>query len=89
MEAIAAHQTIKLAKDTGARYLWLEGDSKNIIDCLNGKNKPTWTMENIINECIQNLQTFEKMYMAHEYCETNNVVDRLANWAIKYNEVAK
>ena len=27
--------------------------------------------------------------MAHEYHEANNVVDRLANWAVKYNVVAK
>lgn len=46
-------------------------------------------MANIIGECIQDLQTFEKTYMAHEYCESSIVVNRLENWVVKHNEVAK
>ena len=63
----------------GVNFLWLEGDSKNIIDCLNGRNKMTWMMTNIIGECIQDLQTFEKTYVVHKYHEANMVVDRLEN----------
>lgn len=44
---------------------------------------------NIIEECIQHLKTFEKTYVAHEYREANQVTDKLADWAVKYNEVAK
>lgn len=67
----------------------MEGDSKNIIDFLNEKNKPTWMTVNIIDECIQHLKTFEKTYVAHEYQEANQVADMLAIWVVKYNEVAK
>ena len=88
-EAIVAHYIIKLAKDMGVRKLWLEGDLKNFIDCLNEKNKPTWTTENIIQECILLLKIFEEIYVAHEYQKANQVADSLANWAIKYNEMAK
>ncbi len=84
-----AHRTIKLAKEMGVKYLWLERYSKNIIDFLNEKNKPTWTIANIIEECIQHLKSFEKTYVVHEYQEANQVADRLANWVVKYNEVAK
>ena len=52
VEAIVARQTIKLAKEMGVNFLWLEGDSKNIIDYLNGRNKMTWMMANIIGEFI-------------------------------------
>ena len=31
----------------------------------------------------------KKMYMAHEYHKPNNVANRLAKWAVKYNVVAK
>ena len=52
VKGIVAYQTINLAKEIGVKFLWLEGDSKNIIDCLNGRNKATWTITNIIVECI-------------------------------------
>ena len=32
VEALDSHQIIKLAKDVGVKCLWLERDSKNIID---------------------------------------------------------
>ena len=51
-EVSAARHTIKLSRDMGIRNLWLKGDSKNIIYCLNEKNKPTWTIESIIGDCI-------------------------------------
>lgn len=79
-EVFAAHQTNKLAKEIGVRNLWLEGDSKNIINYLNEKNLPTWTIANIINESILYLKTFDRVYVADEYREANQVADRLANW---------
>ena len=80
------HQIIKLAQDIGIHKLWLEGDSKNIIDCLNKKTEPTWMVGNIIEESIQILSTFKNIHMAHEYREANHVADRLANWATRDDE---
>ncbi len=89
VEAIAAHQTIELDKEMGVKLLQLEGDSKSIIDYLNGRNRPTWTTTNIIGECIQDLQTFDNTYMAHKYYVVNMVVDKLANWGVKHNVISK
>lgn len=88
-ETIMAHQTIKLAWDTGVKNIWLEGDSKSIIDYLNEKNEPMWMIMNIIQNCIQHLKTFDNTYVAHEYREANQVADRLAKWVVKNNEVEK
>ena len=70
-----AHQTLKLAQDMEVKNLWLEGDSKNIINYLNEKNEPTWMIVNIIKECIQILNTFDNIYLDLEYREANQVVD--------------
>ena len=43
-EATAALYTMKLAVETGSRYLWLEGDSLIIINMLNEKTPSTWTI---------------------------------------------
>ena len=40
---------------------------------------PTWMTKNIIHESIQHLKTFKKTYVAHEYQEANQIVDKLAN----------
>lgn len=73
----------------GVKNLWLEGDSKNIIDYLNEKNEPTWTIVNIIEECIQFLKSFDNIYVAHKYREANQVADRLANWTVKNDEMKR
>ena len=44
---------------------------------------------NIIEKSIEDLQTFKKIHVAHEYREANKVVDKLANWGIIHGEVAR
>lgn len=59
IEAMAALQTTKIAKEKGVTKLWLEGDSLNIINYLKGSHHPTWTIDNIIKENISILNTFD------------------------------
>ena len=33
------------------------------------------------------LKSFDNIYVAHEYREANKVADRLANWAVKNDEL--
>lgn len=40
VEAAGAFYIINLAQSLNFKNLWLEGDSKNIIDCLLGKSPP-------------------------------------------------
>ena len=38
-EASATCHVVKLAFEVGIKNLWLEGDSNNIIKCINGKSQ--------------------------------------------------
>ncbi|XP_057824801.2 uncharacterized protein LOC131036824 [Cryptomeria japonica] len=81
-EAMGALQAIKLAHNLGFKFLSLEGDSKNIINCLFGKHQPLWTIKNIINSNKEMLEGFDQCYTSHDYreakrsanCATNETV---------------
>ena len=45
----------------GIRNLWLEGDSLNIINYIQGKQEASWTISKIIEEIKQILCTFTKV----------------------------
>lgn len=57
-EASAARQIVKLALASGVESLWLEGDSLNIINCINGLIPPSWTIANIIEDLRADLGKF-------------------------------
>ena len=52
---------IKLLKAMNCNYFWIEGDSKNISNYLNGKIQPTSTIVEINKEVRSILNTFEKV----------------------------
>lgn len=74
-EANAARKIVKFALASGIENLWLEGDSLNILNCLNGFSTPSWTIMNIIKELKSDLGKFSKTYISHVYREANSVVD--------------
>lgn len=74
-EAMGALQAIKLAYNLGVKMLWLEGDSKNIINCVLGKYQSLWTIKNIIYSARELLQGFDKCHISHHYRETNRCAD--------------
>ena len=47
VEAMTTLQITNLAKDQGISKLWLEGDSMNIVNCLNEVVRPSWNIDNI------------------------------------------
>lgn len=49
-EASVALHGFMLAKNKNYRKVWLEGDSLNIIRCLNNDTNPSWTIFNIIHK---------------------------------------
>lgn len=51
-EASAALYGLSYAKSMNLDKIWLEGDSLNIINCLNKVNNPSWTIHNIICKAI-------------------------------------
>ena len=70
---------MKLAVDTGSKYLWLEGDSLNIINMLNDKTPSTWTIEDSIMEIKALMANFEKVIFSDSYHEGNVVSNWIAN----------
>ena len=86
-EARAAYEAVKLDFDLGFRRIWLEGDSKNIIDCLKCINQPSWTISNIIEGTRAILDKFEGVYVCHVFREANSVADWFANDGVRWNDL--
>lgn len=74
-EARAASSVVKLAFEARVTKLWLEGDSRNIINTINGISPPSWSIENIIVEIRATLTKFEKVHVTHAYREENSFAD--------------
>ena len=61
--------------DTSNQYLWMEGDSLNIINMLSSKSTIKWSIEASIMEIKTLMDKFEKVIFSHSYCEDNVVAD--------------
>ena len=66
-EASATRHVVKLALALGIDNLWLEGDSLNIINCILGITKPSWTIFSIIEDLKLDLRKFKKYHISHIY----------------------
>lgn len=64
-----------MATETGYRYLWMEGNSLNIINMLNGKNLTTWSIEDRVTKIKTLMDKFEKVIFSHIYSEGNTVAN--------------
>ena len=76
-----------MALASGIEQLWLEGDSLNIINCILGVTKPSWTIESIIEDLKLDLNKFKNYHVSHVYREANTVADWFANEAVACNSV--
>ena len=76
-EACTALHGLLYAKSMNLRKIWVEGDSLNIINCLNKITKPSWTINNIILKAIHIINSFETCIITHNFREANHT----ANWA--------
>lgn len=86
-EAAGAFHIINLAQSLNIKHLWLEGDSKNIIDYLKEKSPPSSTIKSWIEEAKLTLAKFEKVKISHAYRESNAVVNFFSNEGVKSKEV--
>ena len=59
----------------------MEGDSLNIINCLNKITKPLWTISNIILQAINIINSFDICVVTHNFREANRATDWVANVA--------
>lgn len=86
-EAMGALQAIKLAHNLGVKFLCLERDSKNIINCLLGKHQPLWMIKNIIDLARDMLEGFDQCYISHDYREANKSVYWATNEAVQSGKI--
>lgn len=82
-EAVGAYHAVNLAFNMNMKCLQLEGDSKNIIDCILGLIPPSWTIKKWIKDTIALLSKFDKVKVSHAYREANKVADYFANEGVK------
>lgn len=87
VEATGAYYIINLAMGIKCKNLWLEGDSKNIIDSLCGRSQPTWLIKNWIEDAKVLLSNFDRVKITHAYCEANAVADFFANEGVKSDKI--
>lgn len=86
VEASAALYGLSHGNFLNLNKIWLEGDSLNIINFLNKVTDPSWIINNIIGKAINLINSFEICVVTHNYRETNQVADSLANVACKRDE---
>lgn len=86
VEASAALYDLSHAKSLNLKNIWLEGDSINIINYLTKVTNPLWTINNIIGKATDLINSFKNCVFTHNYRETNQFVDWMANVACKSDE---
>jgi ribonuclease HI len=79
VEASAACQLVKLAFELGITKLWLEGDSNNIINCINCITQPSWSIANLVEETRTILAKFKSVHITHVFREANLMAYWFAN----------
>ena len=77
---VALHGLIYV-KSLNLRKVWVEGDSLNIINCLNNITKPSWTISNIILQAIHIIKSFDICIVTHNFRQANHFADWVANVA--------
>ena len=78
---------IKLAFELGITKLWLEGDSNNIINCINRKTQPSWLIANLVKETFAILAKFESVHVTHVFREANPMEDWFANKVVRSDKL--
>ena len=65
--------------EVGVSNLWLEGDSNNIIKCINGSSHTSWSIANLIDDTRETLAKFNRVHITHVFREANPVADWFTN----------
>ena len=86
-EARATCHVVKLAFEVGITKLWLEGDSNNIIICINCKTHPSWSIANLIEETHDTLAKFDSVHVTYLFREENPVANWFANKGVGSNKL--
>lgn len=86
-EASTSLHGLRYAKKLNLKRIWLEGDSLKIINCLNKKTTPSWTISNLIDESIHIINSFELCVISHNFREANGMADWVVNVACSIDQM--
>lgn len=75
----ATYHGLKIAQSKVFRKVWLEGDWLNVINNLNNSTPPSWSVEPLIFDVIEILNSFDDFYISHIFREGNGLADVFAN----------
>ncbi|XP_004305406.1 PREDICTED: putative ribonuclease H protein At1g65750-like [Fragaria vesca subsp. vesca] len=78
-EATALRDNLVKARDRGYMNVQVEGDSKLVIDAINGKLSPPWRLQKIVQDIRTIATSFSSVCFNHVYREANFVADAFAN----------
>lgn len=75
-----------MTKEKGLSRLWIESDSLNIINYLNGVTPPSWTIANIIKYFLDIVNKLQYFKISHEFQEGNQVENYFTNLGVISNQ---
>lgn len=76
-----------MTNSKGYRKVWLEGDSLNIINNLKKSYVPSLSVDSLIMDVIEILNSFDEFYISHIVREGNGLVDFFANFGVSSSRV--
>ncbi|KAL6129923.1 hypothetical protein ACLB2K_068305 [Fragaria x ananassa] len=78
-EVLALRNNLLCAKEKGVLKVEVEGDSKLIIDIVNGVCDPSWRLLKVVKDIKLLSCYFESIRFKHVFREANFVANALAN----------
>lgn len=76
-----------MALDLQVENLWIESDSIDIVDCIQGRSKTPWKIKRTCSSIKSKLQGFMKWEISHTWREANRVADHLAKVGLTRSSV--
>ncbi|KAL6199244.1 hypothetical protein ACLB2K_029030 [Fragaria x ananassa] len=73
-EALALRNSLACAKERGYTKIEVEGDSKLVIDGINGTSDPPWRLLRLFHEIRKLCYSFEAISFKHVFRESNFVL---------------
>nr|DAD29471.1 TPA_asm: hypothetical protein HUJ06_030939 [Nelumbo nucifera] len=85
-EAWGLWHGLQLAFRLQIRCIWIEGDSRLMMEMVNDLREPQSEVKSLVKECQSLLKQFKGWVARHEYREANQSADHLANLAVYADE---
>nr|DAD32628.1 TPA_asm: hypothetical protein HUJ06_011479 [Nelumbo nucifera] len=85
-EAWGLWHGLQLAFRLQIQCIWIEGDSRLMMEMVNDLREPQSEVKSLVEECQSLLKQFKGWVARHEYREANQSADHLANLAVYADE---